>query len=76
MRIRILRVAEVQARVGGIGRTTIYRWIRDGVFPAPRQVGPHTVGWLEADVDAWVAARPISTQEPAIRYRPQMETRA
>jgi prophage regulatory protein len=58
MAIRILRKPEVIERVGKPGVTTLYRWIRDGHFPAPRQVGPNTVGWLEDEVDAWLRSRP------------------
>lgn len=54
---RILRVDEVVERVG-VGRTTLWRWERAGRFPARRQLGDQSVGWLEAEVDAWIEGRP------------------
>jgi len=47
-----------------IGRSTLYRWIRTGTFPAPHQVGGSstTVFWRSKDVDAWLQHRdPSST---------------
>ena len=38
-------------------RSTIYQYIKDGVFPKPVPLGPRAVGWLESDVTEWIAAR-------------------
>ena len=54
---KIVRSAEVLSRTG-LSRTTIWRKIRSGDFPAPIQLGPNSVGWPEHEVDAWVASRP------------------
>ena len=29
--------------------TTIWRWVRNGIFPAPVQLGPNSVGWRRSD---------------------------
>jgi prophage regulatory protein len=50
------RLPAVIARVG-MKRSWIYREIAEGRFPAPRRIGPRTVGWLRSDVVAWVEAR-------------------
>lgn len=55
--MRVLTRDEVTERLG-IGRTTLWRWERDGRFPSRRQLGPSRVGWLESEVDAWLASRP------------------
>ncbi len=57
---RIIRLAEVLVRTG-LSRTTIWRKIRSGDFPAPIQLGKNSVGWPEHEVDAWVADRPRVT---------------
>lgn len=55
--LRVLRPREVAALLG-VSRATLARWQRDGVFPARRQIGPARVGWVEADVLAWLSSRP------------------
>ena len=42
----------------GLSRATIYRYIRRKLFPPQRRIGPKRVGWLAAEVIAWVAALP------------------
>lgn len=61
----LLRRPEVSARTG-LSRTTIYRLVREGRFPAPRQLGPRSVAWLEAELTAWVASRPAGTLAPCV----------
>jgi len=41
----------------GLSRSTIYQYIKDGVFPKPVPLGPRAVGWLESDVSEWIAGR-------------------
>jgi prophage regulatory protein len=52
----ILRRNSVCERVG-ISGTTLFRWVRAGLFPKPLRLGPNTVGWLEADIDAWLESK-------------------
>ena len=54
---RLLRRAEVEARCG-LSRTTIYRLMRAGAFPAPIRVGQRSVRWPEKEVEEWLAGRP------------------
>lgn len=53
---KILRRPEVQRRVG-MGRSTLYAAIAEGRFPRPVNLGARAVGWLETEVDDWLAAR-------------------
>ena len=57
---KILRFAQVAAKTG-LSRATVYRRIRAGTFPTPlnlsEDAGPQ-LGWIEEEVDEWVAARP------------------
>lgn len=53
---RLIRFREVQHRVG-LGRSTIYRWIAEGKFPKPVQLGGYAVAWAEDDIQAWIGSR-------------------
>ena len=37
----------------GIGNTTLYRWLREGLFPQPIRYGPRTIRWRETDLIKW-----------------------
>ena len=53
----MLRFADVIARTG-LSRTTLWRKIRAGTFPAPIQLSENSVGFPEHVVAEWVASRP------------------
>ncbi len=52
----ILRLPLVKARTG-LSRSTIYLRVAEGTFPKPVSLGARAVGWLEAEIDAWLAQR-------------------
>jgi len=52
----ILRRKQVEARTG-LSRSSIYAAISAGNFPAPIALGEKSVGWLEHEITAWIAAR-------------------
>jgi prophage regulatory protein len=52
----ILRRRHVKQRTG-LSRSTLYQYMKDGVFPKPVQLGLRAVGWLESDISKWIAAR-------------------
>lgn len=63
--IRILRRTQVEGRTG-LSRSSIYAKLRhnpkrpgdyDPTFPKPISVGAKAVGWIEAEIDAWLAAQ-------------------
>ena len=47
---RILRAKAVMSRMGW-SRTTLWRRVRAGQFPAPMKTGPNTMGWFDDVVD-------------------------
>jgi len=51
-----LKMPEVKRRTG-LGKTTIYDRISAGTFPPPVPLGGKAVAWVEAEVEAWQAAR-------------------
>lgn len=54
---RFLRLPEVEFLVGK-KRSTIYRAIAAGTFPAPYELGSsRSVGWLSTEISAWIFSR-------------------
>ena len=56
---RLLVRAVVLARVGGVSRETLWRWIREAGFPEPVRLNPTGthIAWRESEVNAWIASR-------------------
>ena len=52
----VLRLPAVKARTG-LSRSTIYMRVAHGGFPAPVSLGGRAVGWIEAEVNAWLTAQ-------------------
>jgi prophage regulatory protein len=50
----ILRLPVVKARTG-LSRSTIYFRAAQGTFPKPVSLGGRAVGWLEAEIQDWLA---------------------
>ena len=40
-----------------ISRSTIYRWMKAGTFPAAIHLGSNMVRWKASDIDAWILSR-------------------
>ena len=53
---KFLRLPEVRARTG-LSRSTIYALIGRDEFPRHVPLGLRCVGWLESEIDAWIANR-------------------
>jgi prophage regulatory protein len=56
--MRLLRLPEVIKTIGFGSRTTIWRAVRRGDFPAPVIVGSNSICWRADEIDAWVNALP------------------
>ena len=39
----------------GLARSTIYAYVKKGIFPRQRRLGPGRVGWRASEVRAWMA---------------------
>ena len=52
----ILRLPAVKTRTG-LSRSTIYLRVAEGKFPKPISLGARAVGWLDAEVEAWLAGQ-------------------
>ncbi len=54
--LAIVRRKEVESRTG-LSRSAIYERIQSGDFPRPVNLGAKAVGWVEAEVEDWIAQR-------------------
>jgi len=53
---RILDAEELLARIP-LDRSTIYRMVQAGTFPAPLQLTSSRIGWRLSSILQWLAAR-------------------
>lgn len=53
----LLSVSQVTAKTS-LSRSTIYRMVEAGKFPAPVHVTEFRVAWWLSEIDAWSKARP------------------
>jgi len=53
---KILRLRPVLARTG-LSRSMAYDLMAKSQFPKPISLGARAVGWLESEIDAWIAER-------------------
>jgi prophage regulatory protein len=63
----ILRLPAVKLRTG-LSRSTIYLRIAQGRFPAPISLGARAVGWIEAEIDDWIARRITESRKPSTEF--------
>ncbi|MER9687878.1 MULTISPECIES: AlpA family phage regulatory protein [unclassified Mesorhizobium] len=61
---RIIRLRTVLVRTG-LSRSTLYRKIADGTFPAQLKKSVNGAGWRESDINRWV--------EDPVFWRPRRE---
>ncbi|MFT3669665.1 MAG: AlpA family transcriptional regulator [Pseudoxanthomonas sp.] len=52
----VLRLKSV-IEITGLSRSTIYLYIKLGMFPKPIQLGPRAVGWKASEIFLWIASR-------------------
>lgn len=51
---RIIRMKTIHARTG-LSRSTIYRKMTEGTFPAQLKISANGAGWHESEINRWVA---------------------
>ena len=51
---RLISQKEVLKRVG-LSRSTVYLQIKAGNFPPSVKISPSRIGWLESDIDQFIA---------------------
>lgn len=55
--MKILRFKALQLKLGGVSRSSLYRWEKEETFPKRIVLGKNIVGWLEQEVDEWIEKR-------------------
>ena len=51
----------------GLSHVTQWRMEKRGEFPKRRQISPNRVAWLESEILAWMASRPVSKIKPTFK---------
>lgn len=70
----ILRRKQVEAKTG-LSRSSIYDRLNpkassyDASFPAPVSLGEKAVGWIESEIDQWIAGR-IAASRGTAKHAP------
>jgi prophage regulatory protein len=59
--IRILRLPEVLS-LTGVSRSSIYKWVDEGQFPRPKQLGSRAIGWDSRELSNWMDNRPTQQE--------------
>ncbi len=63
--LSVLRRPQVETRTG-LSRSSLYALIGCGRFPAPIRLTPNTVGWLEHEIERWIAQRIQATRQQGL----------
>jgi len=74
-RVRLLRLAHVM-EVTGLRKTKIYALQAAGDFPMRVQITPSCVGWIEHEVQAWIAGRVTASAPLLVRSAQRSVPRA
>jgi prophage regulatory protein len=51
---KLIRLPAVKATTG-LSKSTIYSRIAEGTFPKQIPIGPRLVGWVESEIQNWIA---------------------
>ena len=54
MKTKILRLWEVE-RLTRLSKATLYRMMKSGTFPRPVRLGVRAVGWIQTEIESWIA---------------------
>lgn len=61
---QILRLPQVKV-ASGLGKSSIYKGVQNGTFPAPVALGARAIGWHQTSISKWLASRKPATQKAA-----------
>lgn len=56
---QLLRLPAV-LQMTGLGRDSVYRLAREGLFPRPRKITERSSAWRADEVQAWIDSRPVA----------------
>lgn len=49
----LIRLNQVKEYTG-LGRSSIYKYMNDGLFPKPVSLGDRAVAWVDTEIEEWV----------------------
>jgi|SRR5580692_3302536 prophage regulatory protein len=64
--MRLLRLPQVMQQTG-LKKTKLYALQKEGSFPMRTQITPNSVGWVEEEVNAWIAGRVAASKPLSIK---------
>ncbi len=53
---KVLKLPDVMERCA-LSRSSIYAYIQNNKFPKPIKLGERSVGWIDAEISAWIEYR-------------------
>ncbi len=65
--MRFIRLPEVMSKTG-LARSTIYKLISAGDFPAQVALGARAVAWLESDIHGWMLSKVETSQKISLSH--------
>jgi prophage regulatory protein len=54
--IQFYRISHLQKRLG-VSRSSLWSWVKQGLFPKPIKLGKNCTAWNSADIDNWISER-------------------
>ncbi|WP_108944154.1 helix-turn-helix transcriptional regulator [Shewanella halifaxensis] len=54
--MKLIRLKDVITYTG-LARSTIYKYIEEGIFPKSVSLGDRAVAWVESEVQEWILER-------------------
>ncbi|MGD0098373.1 MAG: AlpA family transcriptional regulator [Terracidiphilus sp.] len=63
---KILRLPVILDRTG-LSRSTVYQRVAEGKFPRTVSLGTRAVGWIETEVEEWIARQIEASRELCVR---------
>ena len=65
--VRLIRLPIVQERYGNLSRSTLYRLVGSGLWPAPVNLGERAVAWPSDECELVAGARIAGKSDDEIR---------
>lgn len=60
---KLLSASEVLTITGYRSRSTLWRKVRDELFPAPVKLNGVTLRWRETDIRSWIDGAPVQSYQ-------------
>ncbi len=55
--LKLLRMRDLKSEYG-LTPASVYRWIGEGTFPVPVNIGSNSVAWHRNEIEIWLQSRP------------------